>query len=227
MGSVPGRKKVSDIGEMDARAMEAWRLRAVEGLSNKEIAKRLGLAERSDSIAPILRRARELIPPEYEERKDTYFEEALAQMDTLIEKLAKRLDDSLQPVLNVRQIKQDLANETIKPFLVERYFRFGRVNLGQLRRDLADNSPELMAIVEYLEPGRLDLAAVKEYRATVESKRKLLGLDKNKHRLELSAAEGTAGEVAKDAIEQIAQIAKKRAAIREIEVQAKEIKGGA
>lgn len=202
--------------------MEAWRLRAVEGLSNKEIAKRLGLTVRSDRVTQILRRAKEIIPPEYEERKDLYFEEALAQMDGLIEKLSKRIEESRAPTLNVRQIREDLANGTIKPFLVERYFRHNRVDVGRLRQDLADNSSELMAVADYLEVGRLDLAAVKEYRATVESKRKLLGLDRNKHRLELSAAEGAGGEVAKDAIDQIAQIAKRRQQMREIEVPFKE-----
>lgn len=205
--------------------MEAWRLRAVEGLNNKAIAKRLGLAERSDSITPLLRRARELVPPEYEERKDTYFEEALAQMDCLLARLARRIEQSERPSLNVYAIRDDLQSGKIKPFVVERYYVNGFVNTGRLKQDLLDNSPELMAVSPYLDLGRLDLAAVKEYRATAESKRKLLGLDKNKHRLELSAAEGAAGEVAKDAIEQIAQIAKKRAAIREIEVRGKDVTG--
>lgn len=227
MARIPGRKVVSDIAEQDARAMEAWRLRAVEGLSNKEIAKRIGVC-RGDQVTKILRRARELIPPEYEERKDLYFEEALAQMDALTEKLAKRLDDSLQPTLNLRRIEDDLAKGIIKPFVVERYYKHGFVNLPLLKQDMADNSPELMAVANYLEPGRLDLAAVKEYRATVESKRKLLGLDRNKHRLELSAAEGAGGEVAKDAIDQIANLAKARLAKRQtIEVQPKAVSDGA
>lgn len=145
------------------RAMEAWTLRANEGLNAVEIADRMGVSR--SQARNYLDRARLLVPDQYKARIDTYFEEALSQLDNLLKNLAPRIQPD--------------------------------------------------------EIGRIDMEAVKEYRKTVESKRKLLGLDRDKQRIELTGEDG--GAVKIEAVsDEIVQLAQKRKQTRTIEVEARE-----
>lgn len=162
-GVKPGQL-LSSFEEANMRALEAWRLRATEGLLQAEIARRMGVSHQQVQL--YLDRARQLVPEEHKQRLDTYFEEALSQLDNLLHSLAPR-------------IKPD------------------------------DN-------------GRIDMEAVKEYRKTVESKRRLLGLDRDKQRIELTGEDG--GAVKIEAVsDEIVQLAQKRKKVREIEVSADEV----
>lgn len=111
------------------RALETWRLNTVEGLTMPQIAERTGLS--LSSVQRDLRVGAEQARQYYEPQVQTYFEQALGQLDYLLLRIAER----------IRESEQD---------------------------------------------GRLDLAAVKEFRACSESKRKLLGIDRNKDKIEIS-----------------------------------------